>query len=197
MMKRAFRDYPKLSRAFPAFADRQAGIEATIRYFGAFDLFYGAGFSLDANLHECVMLVHSDELDFSEERIRAAGCESPAFQATMQKLAGPQRRVWFELFDELDRLELTLDLPEKYLYLDFVAVDPRYQGRGRGQQLMQTLGAYADSAGMPMMLFTNTSDDVRFYEKCGFYVAGVTESEKFGFRNTYLVRDCAKREANI
>ena len=36
------------------------------------------------------------------------------------------------------------------------------------------------------MLFTNGEDDIRFYEKNGFRIIGVTTSEEFGFENTYV-----------
>ena len=97
--------------------------------------------------------------------------------------------------DTYHRLEEDLDLPDEYLYLDFVAVDPARQRQGRGRELMGRIADYADAAGLPMMLFTNTPGDVAFYEKCGFHVAGVTASETYGFRNTYLVRDPVKPAA--
>ena len=46
---------------------------------------------------------------------------------------------------------------------------------------------YADEVCLPVMLFTNTADDVKFYQSLGFDVIGETSSEKFGFVNTYML----------
>ena len=46
---------------------------------------------------------------------------------------------------------------------------------------------YADEVGLPVMLFTNTADDVKFYQSLGFDVIGETSSEKLGFVNTYML----------
>ena len=42
------------------------------------------------------------------------------------------------------------------------------------------------------MLKTKTSDDVAFYQKEGFKVIGVAKSDKYGFENTYMVREPGK-----
>ena len=40
---------------------------------------------------------------------------------------------------------------------------------------------------LPIMLFTNGEEDIRFYLKNGFKIIGVTSSEEFGFENTYVL----------
>lgn len=55
----AFDRYPKLLNVFPDKRKRLLALEATLRYYTAYDMMYGAGFSLDENVHEAVMLVHS------------------------------------------------------------------------------------------------------------------------------------------
>ena len=52
---------------------------------------------------------------------------------------------------------------------------------------MTEVCCYADNKKLPIMLFTNTEDDIRFYESLGFKVIGETASQKFGFTNTYLL----------
>ena len=54
---------------------------------------------------------------------------------------------------------------------------------------MKAVCGYAESLGLPLMLFTNTEEDVAFYKSLGFQVAGIVRSEKFGFVNTYLVKE--------
>ena len=69
----AFRNYPKLMTAFPGERERLFALEATLRYYTAYDMTYGAAFSLDENVHEAVMLVHSDDMNYTLARHIAAG----------------------------------------------------------------------------------------------------------------------------
>ena len=91
------------------------------------------------------------------------------------------------MFEELDRLEAGVDIPRPHIYLDFLGVDEKYQHQGRGRKLMTEVCRYADNKELPIMLFTNTEDDIRFYESLGFKIIGKTASQKFGFTNTYLL----------
>ena len=59
-------------------------------------------------------------------------------------------------------------------------------GQGRGSKLLQKICRYADAQGLPIMLFTNGEEDIKFYLKNGFRIFGVTKSEEFGFENTYM-----------
>lgn len=185
----AFRSYPKLMQAFPGERERIPALEATIRFYGAYDFRYGAGFSLDANIREAVLMVHSDDMRYSFLRHLAAGSYDKIYRRVMGLLSEEDRRTWRLLFDELDRLERGLDIPRPHLYLDFLGARQAYQHQGRGRKLMERVCRYADRVRLPMMLFTNTAEDVKFYESLGFHVIGQTTSEVFGFTNTYMLYD--------
>ena len=187
MMIRAFRNYPKLAGMFTDWDDRQAGIEMTLRYYGAFDFMYGNVYSLDEAMTEAMMIMFSDEQDFSEERFEAAGYDTEAFRQAAARLSEENQRKWWAFFDEVDRTEAALQIPEPYLYVDFLCVADEVQGQGRGSQIIQVACRYADKVGMPIMLFTNGEEDIRFYQKNGFRIVGVTRSEEFGFENTYVM----------
>ena len=187
LMIRSFRDYPKLAGLFTDWDDRQAGIEMTVRYYGAFDFMYGNAYSLDENMTEIAMLMFSEEQDFSEERFEAAGFNTEEFRRAASRLSEDNQKKWWAFFDELDRTEAALHIPTPYLYVDFLCVADDVQGQGRGSRLIQTVCRYADGIGMPVMLFTNGEDDIRFYEKNGFQIVGVTRSEEFGLENTYVM----------
>lgn len=77
---KAFQDYPKLMNAFPGERERFLALEATIRYYVAYDLTYGAGFSLDKNIHEAVVLVHSDDMKYTFLKHLAAGSYSKEYK---------------------------------------------------------------------------------------------------------------------
>lgn len=192
----AFRTYPKLDPAFPDKEAKAAALEATLRFYVAYDMEYGAVFSLNEEIREGVCLVHSEEMHYTQERHEKAGSYSAAYKKAMAKLTREQQQKRDELFDELDRLEKALDLPEPHLYVDFLGVREDAQHQGRGRKLMGAVCAYAKEQGLPLMLFTNTEDDVAFYESLGFHVTGVVRSEEFGFVNTYLVKDAREEETH-
>lgn len=192
MMTKAFRNYVKLVGTFPDWEDRQAAIEMVIRFYGAFDYKYGSAYSLDEDMKEVLMIMFSEEEDYSEERFRAAGSYSEEFYAVASRLGEEGLRRWWDFFDEVDRTEAELaTIPEKCLYADLLCVAEDAQGQGRGSRLIRAACHYADEIGLPIMLFTNGADDIRFYEKNGFRVIGVTTSEEFGFENTYVLYEPA------
>ena len=189
----AFQNYPKLFHAFPDEKKRKSALEATLRYYGAYDLAYGAGFSLDERLREVALLVHSDHMQETFLKHLASGSYSRAYRKAMGRLSRTDRKKRVMLFHEVDRLEKDLPIPEPHLYLDFLGTANAYQHQGRGRTLMQRICAYADSIALPIMLFTNTAEDIEFYCSLGFRSIGQTASETFGFVNTYLLYDAQSR----
>lgn len=185
----AFQHYPKLMAAFPKKETRLAAVEATLRYYTAYDMEYGHAFALDEKIQEGVCLVHSDEMHYTKERHEQAGSYSPAYWAAMEKLTETEQEQWEALFDELDALEKGIELPEPHLYVDFLGVKSACQHQGRGRKLMAAVCEYAKKLELPLMLFTNTEEDVAFYKSLGFQVVGIVRSENFGFVNTYLVKE--------
>ncbi|MCB6993490.1 GNAT family N-acetyltransferase [bacterium 210820-DFI.6.37] len=185
----AFRAYPKLTRAFPEKAAKDAALEATLRYYVAYDMEYGAAFSTDEEIKDGVCIVHSDDMEYTKERHIKAGSYSPEYQAAMDRLSLPQQQRRVELFDELDQLEKEISIPFPHLYADFLGVREAFQRQGRGRKLMRAVCDYAQKQGLPVMLFTNTDEDVAFYQSLGFKVIGIVESDRFGFINTYLLKE--------
>lgn len=187
--KDAFTYYPKLMETFPEKETREAALEATLRYYVAYDMEYGDAFALDEEVNEGVCLVYSQDMDYTEEKHIRAGSYSPQYKAAMAKLTEEEQQRRVELFDELDRLEKDVDIPHPHLYADFLGVREACQKQGRGRKLMGAVCEFAKEQGLPIMLFTNTAEDVAFYESLGFKVIDVVHSEEFGFTNTYLVRE--------
>lgn len=186
--KDAFKDYPKLMLAFPDKEKKEAALEATLRFYTAYDMEFGEAFSTDENVLDGVCIVHSDEMDYTEERYIQAGCYSKEYQAAMDRLTPEDQQRRVELFDELDALEADLEIPCPHIYADFLGVHSSVQQQGRGRKLMTTVCDYAAEQGLPVMLFTNTPEDVAFYQSLGFRILAVVKSEEFGFINTYLLK---------
>ena len=187
LVKESFKNYEKLVGAFPDWDDRQAAIEMVLSFYLAYDWKYGAAYSLDEEMKEVLVVCHSDVMDYSEDKILAAECENDRFRAASARLSDEQVEFWNEFFDELDRQERKLEIPRPHIYVDFLAVKEGFKGEGRGSRIIGKLKEYADETGLPIMLFTNGEDDVRFYKRNGFRILAVTESEKYKFENTYML----------
>lgn len=187
--KDAFKYYPKLMRAFPDERVKEAALEATLWYYTAYDLEYGEAFALDEEVNEGVCVVYSEEMHYTEKRHIQAGSYSPGYKDAMARLTKEEQQRRLALFEELDRLEDQIDIPEPHLYVDFLGVKEEYQKQGRGRKLMNAVCDLAIKEDLPIMLFTNTPEDVAFYESLGFVVIEVVHSKKFGFSNTYLIKE--------
>ena len=185
----AFRKYPKMLNAFPDDDNRIPAIEATIRYYGAYDLRYGSAFSLDSDINEACVIVHSDDMKYTFLRHLLSGSYSSSYHHAMKKLSKADRTKRLRLFDELDRLEATIHIPRPHIYLDFLGTKEECQHQGRGRKLMNKICGFADDVQLPIMLFTNTDEDVAFYQSLGFHIIDIVSSDEFGFTNTYLIRD--------
>ena len=190
----AFESYPKLMQAFSDKKTRLLALEATLRYYTAFDLRYGSGFSLDENVREAVLIIHSDRMKYTFLKHLAAGSYGKEYRAVISKLSKEEKQTRAALFEELDRLEATVDIPRPHIYADFLGVASEYQHQGRGRKLMSQVCRYADQIGLTIMLFTNTADDIKFYQSLGFRIIGETSSERFGFVNTYMLYESSVRE---
>ena len=190
----AFESYPKLMQAFSDKKTRLLALEATLRYYTAFDLRYGSGFSLDENVREAVLIIHSDRMKYTFLKHLAAGSYGKEYRAVISKLSKEEKQTRAALFEELDRLEATVDIPRPHIYADFLGVASEYQHQGRGRKLMSQVCRYADQIGLPIMLFTNTAYDIKFYQSLGFRIIGETSSERFGFVNTYMLYESSVRE---
>lgn len=185
----AFKHYPKLMMAFPDEKARLAALEATLRFYVSYDMEYGEAFSTDENVFDGICIVHSDDMEYTEEKYIKAGCYSAEYEAAMNRLSEEERQRRVELFEELDALEADLEIPRPHIYADFLGVKEDVQQQGRGRKLMGAVCDYAAGQGLPVMLFTNTDEDVAFYQSMGFKILAVVKSEEFGFTNTYLLKE--------
>ena len=186
--REAFREYPKLLGSFPEESDRLAALEATLRYYCAFDLRFGQGYSLDSDMNEVILFLHSSDVRYTFFRHLRAGSFRKGYRAAMRQLPGAGRKIRKDLFEELELLEKTVVIPTPHIYVDFLGVRPEYQHGGRGRKLMRAVCEYAASIDCPVMLFTNTPEDVLFYHTMGFQTIGTVRSEKYRFSSTYLLK---------
>jgi len=91
-----------------------------------------------------------------------------------------RKSVWFKEWAEHDPVE-------QHWHLGPIGVLPNHQGLGIGSILMERFCKEVDACRAKAYLETDLDKNVRFYEKFGFKV--VSESEIFGVRNRYMLRD--------
>jgi ribosomal protein S18 acetylase RimI-like enzyme len=91
-----------------------------------------------------------------------------------------RKSVWFKEWAKHDPLE-------PHWHLGPIGVLPTHQGFGIGSMLMERFCKEVDACMAKAYLETDLDKNVRFYEKFGFKV--VSESEIFGVKNRYMIRD--------
>ncbi len=79
------------------------------------------------------------------------------------------------------------DPEEQHWHLGPIGVIPTHQGMGIGSLLMERFCKEVDACKSIAYLETDLDINVRFYEKYGFKL--VDESEIFGVKNRYMLRD--------
>ena len=91
-----------------------------------------------------------------------------------------RKSVWF-------REWATHDPVEQHWHLGPIGVLPTYQGSGIGSLLMDRFCKEVDACMATAYLETDLDKNVRVYEKFGFKL--ISESEIFGVKNRYMLRD--------
>ncbi len=91
-----------------------------------------------------------------------------------------RKSVWFKEWAKHDPVE-------QHWHLGPIGVLPTHQGIGIGTILMDRFCTEVDACRANAYLETDFDKNVRFYEKFGFTV--VSESEIFGVKNRYMLRD--------
>ena len=91
-----------------------------------------------------------------------------------------RKSVWFKEWAKHDPVE-------QHWHLGPVGVLPTHQGAGIGSMFMARFCKEVDICMAKAYLETDLDKNVRFYEKFGFKV--VSESEIFGVKNRYMLRD--------
>ena len=76
---------------------------------------------------------------------------------------------------------------EPFLYVWFIGVDPKFQGKGEGSELLKSVLALAKEKSLPVCLETSTERNFKWYESLGFSV--YASSAQFGFPFYFYRKD--------
>jgi ribosomal protein S18 acetylase RimI-like enzyme len=91
-----------------------------------------------------------------------------------------RKSIWFKEWAKHDPIE-------QHWHLGPIGVLPAHQGSGIGSILMNRFCKEVDACMTKAYVETDLDKNVHFYEKFGFNV--VSESEIFGVKNRYMLRD--------
>lgn len=94
-------------------------------------------------------------------------------------------RSWWTWLNEVDKLHPT----RPHYYLEYIGVEPAYQGQGMGSCLMEHLVSKADEQGVGCYLENASPRNLPFYHKYGFKI--IHEKEIIGFTTWFMWRDPA------
>lgn len=92
-------------------------------------------------------------------------------------------RSWVKWLNEVDKVHPT----KPHYYLEYIGVDPTYQGMGYGSAIMEHLVAKADQEGVGCYLENANPHNIPFYKRFGFTIAN--EKEIIGFTTWFMWRD--------
>lgn len=75
---------------------------------------------------------------------------------------------------------------EPNYYLEVIAVDPKFQGRGIGGAMLSQLTDFAEGEGLPTYLSTTAPKTVPLYKKYGFQI--ISETNELEIPNYHMLR---------
>lgn len=76
-----------------------------------------------------------------------------------------------------------------HYYLEFIAVDPDFQGKGYASRLLRGMLASLDNKRLPCYLETNNEENIPLYEHFGFKLLEYTTIPETKVRNYAMLRD--------
>jgi GNAT superfamily N-acetyltransferase len=166
VLTRAFADDPFFTFSIPDSATRMEHLppffETCLRYGTMYGRVFGAG-RTPGVIHGVAWWYRFPEFHYDESRAQAAG-----FGEIDRLLGDGSKRI--ELVSRAVDLEMERTLPQPRANLDQIGVDPSAQGSGIGSALVRHVVEEAASEGLPVALWTDSQENVSFYQHHGFDV---------------------------
>ena len=139
-------------------------IETVIKFFIKYNVLYGRAYTSSIDLEGIILFSRYEDYDFSIFKSLRAGCLS---LIKLGAEAGKRFRAYEEFAEE--KHEEIISGP--HVYIQMLAVNPDYQGKGYGGRLLSSLLEKSTREGYPCYLETHLAENVTFYKRYGFEVA--------------------------
>ena len=169
VLLRSFADDPGLCFALPAASDRDRLSPSLARAAVHYALRCGAPLVTPGVVHGVALWFPPDAPAPTNSDLAETG-----LMAVPEQIGPDAWRRFKRLLDHLDALH-PRHAPEPHWYLAMLGVDPAWQRRGIGEELMRPVFAAADRAGVACYLEAPTDDNARYYARRGFRVVAETD----------------------
>lgn len=166
MLARAFNESPFFTTCIPNSETRREYLppffSACLRYGCMFGRVFAAGI-VAGRIDGVGWWYRFPDAYFDQERTQVVG-----FDAVDALLGEGSNRI--ETISRGIDISMERNLPILRANLDQLGVDPAFQGRGLGRALVRHICADAAREGLPVAIWTDSTDNVRFYQSVGFEV---------------------------
>ena len=165
VIARAFQDYPNSVAMFPDESKRLKKLTIFSQITVLYGLTYGEVYATSPNL-EGIIIIFPPNNSYKSflKMIRCGGIRLPFIVG----LTALKRVIHHLLYLDAAHKRIT---PFPHWYLEFLCIDPKYQGKGFGSLLLKSIIKRIDKEKLPFYCETNKIKNVNFFESNGFTVA--------------------------
>jgi GNAT superfamily N-acetyltransferase len=165
VLARAFQDYPMSAYFMPDESKRSKKQPAIYRMLVRSGIKHGEAYATSPQMEGVTVWFSSDSRRESFWNSLMSG------QFLTLLLAGRETVKRQRAFGEYAAAVRARCMPGRHWYLQWLGVDPAYQGKGYSSKLLKPMLARADREGVPCFLETQAEKNVALYEHFGFRVA--------------------------
>ncbi len=163
-LARAFQDYPLNSYFFPNASERMYKLPYTFRMVVHYGVLYGEVYATSPNLEGIAIWLSSDKADMTLWGMVRSG----AFSMIPRVGVGVIGKI--NSFNEYTSPIHKRHISSHHWYLQFIGIDPEYQGKGFARVLLKPMLARADTECLPCYLETHKPKNVSIFQHYGFEV---------------------------
>lgn len=164
VVARAFQDEPLNSHFFPNPDERKEMLPALFEYRLNSAIRHGMVYATSSNMEGIATWLPSDLGKIPLWRMMLSG----GFKV-IRKLGYNVVSKMMAVNDYAISMK-TRNAGDKFLHLEIIAVEPKFQGMGYAKKLLEPMFERLDSEGLPCFLITSTEENVPFYQYFGFEV---------------------------
>ena len=162
VLAKAFYDHPMIQFLFPN--DREKKIRHLYNLAVKIGVRYGEVFGTSKNLEGAAIWFDSDN---PVGLLREIRCGALSF---LYQLGFKSFKKCLALDTFLSNLHKEHMNTQQHHYLEFIGVDPIYQGKGFASKLLRNKFKDLEKEGLPIYLDTNTQENVSLYQHLGFKI---------------------------
>ena len=164
MLERAFQDDPLFIIFFPNTVERENKLAHFFDFMVRYAVSYGEVYATSPNLEGIAVWLPSEKADMSPwQMLRPSGLTMPLKMG----MGAMGRMMRYAEYATTTHKRQALF---KHWYLQFIGVDPVFQGKGYAGSLLKPMFARMDREQLPCYLETFTQKDVSIYQHYGFEV---------------------------